>query len=141
MLQSFIVVLREGFESFLLVAVIFSLLRKSGQKQLAAAVYAAIAYAMMLSGALGYLLFQIQTGNADTIEKYLGPAAAGFLANEALREAVLGVIAIVMVGSLVIYMWRHGAQLKQRMEARLVEVSAKPSSWAAFAGLFLFTAV
>jgi len=141
MLQSFIVVLREGFESFLLVAVIFSFLRKSGQRQLASAVYAAIAFALALSGALGYLLFQIQTGQSDSIEKYLGPTVAGFLGNEALREAILGVVAIVMVASLVIYMWRTGAQLKQKMEVRLGEVSLKRSGWTAYAGIFLFTAL
>ena len=42
MLQSFIIVLREGFESFLLVAVIFSYLKKSGRPQLSPAVYSAI---------------------------------------------------------------------------------------------------
>ena len=60
MLQSFIIVLREGFESFLLVAVIFSYLRRSGQKQLTSAVYAAIGVAVAISAALGYLLFQMQ---------------------------------------------------------------------------------
>ena len=65
MLQSFIIVLREGFESFLLVAVIFSYLRRSGQKQLFSVVYAAIVAALGLSVGLGYLLFQMQTGNSD----------------------------------------------------------------------------
>src|SRR3954470_13929416 len=106
MLQSFIIVLREAFESFLLVAVIFSYLRRSGQKQLTSAVYTAIVAALALSGGLGYLLFQMQTGNSDAVEKYLGPTVAGFFGNEALREAVLGSIAIVMVASLVVYMWR-----------------------------------
>jgi high-affinity iron transporter len=141
MLQSFIIVLREGFESFLLVAVIFSYLRKSGQKQLTSAVYSAIAVALALSGALGYLLFKMQTGHAEAIEKYFGSGVAGFLGNEALREAVLGVVAIIMVASLVIYMWRHGATLKGRMEEKLSQVSAKPSGWIAFLGVFFFTAL
>lgn len=139
MLQSFIIVLREGFESFLLVAVIFSYLRKSGQKQLAPVVYAGIAVALGISAGLGYLLFQMQSGKTDSVEKYLGSSVAGFLANEALREAVLGLIAIVMVASLVIYMWRHGSQVKEKMEEQLTNVSAKPSRWMAYAGLFLFT--
>ena len=141
MLQSFIIILREGFESFLLVAVIFSYLRKSRQQHLASAVYAAIATALALSAALGYLLFQMQTGNEESVRKYFGAGVARFLGNEALREAVLGVVAIVMVASLVIYMWRHGARLKERMEERLGEVSVKRSGLLAYAGIFLFTAL
>jgi len=138
MLQSFIIVLREGFESFLLVAVIFSYLRKSGQRQLAPAVYWAIGVALLVSGGLGYLLFQMQTGHSDWIEQHLGQTISGFLGNEALREAILGVIAIVMVASLVVYMWRTGAQLKEKMEERLGEVSVR-SGKTAFLGVFLFT--
>ena len=143
MLQSFIIVLREGFESFLLVAVILSYLRRSGRPQLAGAVYWAITVAVAISGGLGYLLFRMQTGNDNVIENYLGPrvgtSIARFLGNESLREGVLGIIAIVMVGSLVIYMWRTGPRLKQKMEERLNEVSINRSGWAAFAGVFLFT--
>jgi high-affinity iron transporter len=141
MLQSFIIVLREGFESFLLVAVIFSYLRRSGQRQLASAVYAAIAFAIAISAGLGYLLFQMQTGNSDSVEKYFGAGVARFLGNEALREAVLGSVAIVMVASLIIYMWRTGPQLKRKMEQRLNEVSFKRSGWMAYLGIFVFTAL
>jgi len=139
MLQSFIIILREGFESFLLIAVILSYLRKSGRRQLAPAVYWAIGVGLAISGGLGYLLFQMQTGRGDAIEQKLGPTVAGFLGNEALREGVLGVIAIVMVLSLVIYMWRTGPKLKERMEQRLNVVSVRSSGWAAFAGVFLFS--
>lgn len=141
MLQSFIIILREGFESFLLVAVILSYLRKSQQRQLAPAVYWAITFALVLSGGLGYLLFQMQTGKGDWIEQHLGTTVAGFLGNESLREGILGVVAIVMVASLVIYMWRTGVKLKAKMEERLGQVSAKRSGWAAYAGVFLFTAL
>jgi high-affinity iron transporter len=139
MLQSFIIVLREGFESFLLVAVIFSYLRKSGQRQLAPAVYWAITVALAVSGALGYLLFQMQTGHSDWIEQHLGQTISGFLGNEALREAILGLIAIAMVASLVVYMWRTGPKLKQKMEERLGDLSGRRSGWAAYLGVFLFT--
>lgn len=138
MLQSFIIVLREGFESFLLVAVILSYLRKSGRQQLGLAVYWAIGVGLALSGGLGYLLYQMQTGNSELMEKTVGTTMAGFFSNEALREGVLGVIAIVMVLSLVIYMWRTGPRLKERMEGRLGSVSLR-SGWLAFAGVFLFT--
>jgi high-affinity iron transporter len=38
-------------------------------------------------------------------------------------------------------MWRHGASMKTRMEERLGEVSSKRSGWAAYLGIFLFTAL
>ncbi|MGH9967630.1 MAG: FTR1 family protein [Pyrinomonadaceae bacterium] len=141
MLNSFIIVLREGFESFLLVAVILSYLRKSGQKWLTNVVYVAIALGLAASAAMGYLL---KTGVEDSVlEKTLGPTlgpyASQFLANEALREAVLGSLAILMVGSLVIYMWRTGPKVQQRMRERLGELSSRTSRTAAIAGVFLFS--
>ena len=139
MLQSFIIILREGFESFLLVAVIISYLRKSGQRHLASAVYWAIAAALAVSTGLGYLLFQMQTGDRDWIQRRLGATVFQFLGNEALREAILGVIAIVMVASLVVYMWRIGPKLKEKMEERLDDVSSRRSGWTAYLGVFVFT--
>ena len=140
MLQSFIIILREGFESFLLVAVILAYLRKSGRPQLTTSVYSAIAVGLAVSGGLGYLLFKMQTGSSEMIEQKLGPRVAGFLGNEALREAMLGLIAIAMVLSLVIYMWRTGPKLKAHMEGRLTRMSAK-TGWLAFTGVFVFTAL
>src|SRR5712691_12884499 len=81
----------------------------------------------------------MQTGQPELIERYLGVTVAGFLGNESLREAVLGMVAIVMVLSLVVYMWRAGPNLKQKMEGRLGEVSVSHTGWTAFAGVFLFT--
>ncbi|MGH9871699.1 MAG: FTR1 family protein [Pyrinomonadaceae bacterium] len=141
MLNSFIIVLREGFESFLLVAVILSYLRKSGQKWLSSAVYIAIATALSASAALGYLLKQ---GVDDLrLEGLLGATIGGyltqFLGNESLREGILGLVAMVMVGSLVIYMWRTGPKVQERMRSRLDVVSSRSSRAAAVAGVFLFT--
>ena len=141
MLNSFIIVLREGFESFLLVAVILSYVRKSGQKWLSSAVYLAIALGLTASAGLGYLLVSgVDQSHLEPIfgEK-IGGYAGQFLANEALREGVLGVVAMVMVGTLVIHMWRTGPKLRERMHHRLGEVSSRTSRWAALAGVFLFT--
>lgn len=141
MLNAFIIVSREGFESFLLVAVILSYLRKSGQKWLTSAVYVAIALALSASAALGYLLRQ---GVDDlAVQKLFGQNLGGyissFLGNESLREGILGVVAMVMVGSLVIYMWRTGPKVQERMRTRLGVVSSRSSRLAAVAGVFLFT--
>ena len=141
MLNSFIIVLREGFESFLLVAVILAYLRKSGQTWLTSSVYVAIALALAASGGLAYLL---NTGVDDaTVQNIFGAFIGGyisqFFANEALREAILGAIAVVMVGTLVIHMWRTGPKVQQRMRERLSAVSSKGSRVTAVLGVFLFT--
>ena len=141
MLNSFIIVLREGFESFLLVAVILSYLRKSEQKWLSSAVYTGIAVALSVSLGLAYLL---NKGVDETVlERTFGTTVGGyigqFFANEALREAVLGAVAVVMVGTLVIHMWKTGPKIQQRMRERLSAVSSKSSRIAAVTGVFLFT--
>jgi high-affinity iron transporter len=141
MLNSFIIVLREGFESFLLVAVILAYLRKSGQQWLNTSVYVAIAVALAASGGLAYILYK---GVDDAVVQsifgeFIGGYISQFFANEALREAVLGAIAVVMVGTLVIHMWRSGPQIQQRMQERLTQVSSKSSSVAAMFGVFIFT--
>ena len=141
MLNSFIIVMREGFESFLLVAVILAYLRKSEQKWLNSSVYVAIALALAASGGLAYVL---NAGvEESTISNIFGVSLGAyvnqFFANEALREAVLGAIAVVMVGTLVIHMWRHGPKVQQRMREKLDAVSSKSSRVAAVLGVFLFT--
>jgi high-affinity iron transporter len=141
MLNSFIIVLREGFESFLLVAVILAYLRKSEQRWLNSSVYIAIALGLAASGGLAYLL---NTGVEEaTLQSIFGSVIGGyisqFFANEALREAVLGAIAVVMVGTLVIHMLRTGPKVQQRMRERLSAASSKRSRVAAVLGVFLFT--
>src|SRR5215218_3822972 len=141
MLNSFIIVMREGFESFLLVAVILAYLRKSGQKWLTSSVFVAIAAALAASAGLAYLL---NKGVDDTVVQnifgaFIGGYISQFFANEALREAVLGAIAVVMVGTLVIHMWRTGPKVQQRMRERLSAVSSNSSRVAAVAGVFAFT--
>ncbi len=141
MLSSFIIILREGFESFLLVAVILSYLRKAELRWLSSAVYVAIALGLSGSAGLGYVL---KNGVEDstlerTFGQTLGSYVSRFLANESLREAVLGTVAIVMVATLVIHMWRTGPKLKEKMQRKLSEVSSRTSRLAALAGVFLFT--
>jgi high-affinity iron transporter len=141
MLNSFIIVMREGFESFLLVAVILAYLRKSNQKWLTSSVYAAILFALAASAGLAYVL---NNGvNDEVVQNMFGATIGGYISqffnNEALREAVLGAIAVVMVGTLVIHMWRTGPKIQQHMRERLSAVSSKSSRAAAVLGVFLFT--
>jgi high-affinity iron transporter len=141
MLNSFIIVLREGFESFLLVAVILSFLRKANQRWLTPSVYIAIVVGLATSLGLGYLL-KVGVDDAllmSTFGTTIGGYLSQFFNNEALREAILGVAAIIMVASLVVYMWRTGPKVQQRMRSRLTEMSSQKSRVAALAGVFLFT--
>jgi high-affinity iron transporter len=68
-----------------------------------------------------------------------GGYASQFFDNEALREGVLGVVAMLMVGTLVIHMWRNGAEIRNKMYQRLNTLSSKSSRFLAFAGVFVFT--
>jgi high-affinity iron transporter len=120
MLQAFIVVFREGFESFLIVGIILAYLRRIGQHQLIPAMYWGIAASLVASAGLGYML------------------SKGV--NEALWEGLFGVATIILVGTLVAHMWKAGAHMKREMESKLSRISER-SSGLAFAGVFLFTLV
>lgn len=122
MLNAFMIVLREGFEAFLIVSIVITYLRKSGQKLLTPAVYAAIATALVLSAGIGYWLSQATEG-----------------VNQALWEGILGLVAIVLVASLIIHMRRIAPRLKQTMHAQLDEATTGRSRWMAMLGVFLFT--
>lgn len=119
MLEAFIIVLREGFEAFLIVAIIYAYLKKTGQRWLLSAVYAAIAGAAGASLGLSYVLRQG--------------------VNAAFWEGVLGLVAIVLVGTLIIHMRRIAPQFRQRMESGIAAATADRPRWMAFAGVFLFS--
>ncbi|MGE0130155.1 MAG: FTR1 family protein [Blastocatellales bacterium] len=122
MLNAFIIVLREGFEAFLIVAIIFSYLRKTGQRALTPAVYAAIAVAIAASTTIGYLLSQATEGT-----------------NQALWEGILGLVAVVLVASLIIHMRRIAPKLAQTIRQKMVEATTGRSRLMAMAGIFFFT--
>ena len=122
MLNAFIIVLREGFEAFLIVSIVIAYLRKTGQRSLTPAVYAAIATALALSAGIGYWLSRATEG-----------------VNQALWEGILGLAAIVLVASLLIHMRRVAPRLKQTMHAQLDEATTGRSQWMAMLGVFLFT--
>ena len=108
MLQAFIVVFREGFESFLIVGVILAYLRRIGEHRLVPAMYWGIGASLLASAGLGYML------NRGV--------------NEALWEGLFGIATIILVGSLVVHMWKAGAQMKSNMEAKLSRISSRSSA-------------
>jgi high-affinity iron transporter len=118
MLQAFVVTLREGLEAFLIVAISIAYLRKTGRPSLIPAVHWGIAASVVLSIAAGVLLAQA--------------------ANQALWEGVLALVAAVLVGTLIVHMWRVGKHLKRNIEGRL-EASSQKTGAAALGAVFSFT--
>jgi high-affinity iron transporter len=119
MFQSFVIVLREGFEAFLVVAIILAYLLKIGLRQLGPAVYWGVAASILASAGLGYLI--IKTAN--------GP----------LWEGIFGLIGAVLVTTLVVHMWRTAAHMKKDVEKRLDQATSGKATPLAFLGVFLFT--
>jgi len=118
MLQALIIVFREGFESFLTVAIIFAYLKKTGRDWLRPAVWWGIAVAAVASFGLGYLLQSI---------------------NQPLWEGILALVAAVLVASFVIHIWRIAPRMKREMESRLEQQASRDSSAWAWVGVFAFT--
>ena len=118
MFQAFVIVMREGFEAFLIVSVIASYLQRTQRQRLLPSVTWGVGVALALSGALGAAL-----------------AERGF---DPLWEGILGLVAVVLVSTLVIQMWVHSRHLKQETEAKLEKLSTRPSRLAALS-VFVFT--
>lgn len=119
MLQAFVVVWREVFEAFLMVAMIVAYLRKTRQLFLLPAVRWGIAASGGVSAGLGYLLL--------------------LTANESLWEAIFGGVAAVLVSWLVIHLWRTASRLKQEMERSLEKKTVGRPTHRAVWAVFLFT--
>jgi high-affinity iron transporter len=117
MSQAFVITLREGLEAFLIVAISLAYLRKTGRQSLVPAVHWGIGVSILLSiGAA--ILFQRAS-------------------NQALWEGVLALVAAVLVGTLIVHMWKHARKMKGEIEAHLE--SAASTGPKAFLGIFLFT--
>ncbi|MBZ5553134.1 MAG: FTR1 family protein [Acidobacteriia bacterium] len=119
MFQAFIITLREGVEAFLIVAISIAFLKKSGRAKLLGAVYWGTAVSVALSIGFGMLLRQG--------------------VNQSLWEGILAAIAAVLVGTLILYMWRAARTMKRDIETRLEAATHNAGRIASFAAVFFFT--
>jgi len=119
MWQGFTIALREGIESFLIIALTLSYLRRTGRAALSRAVYLGIAVSVVVCGAAGYLFSE-----------------AG---KKPLWEAILALTAAALVGSLLVYMKRVSSRMKTDIENRLETQARGFSVQRAFWGVFGFT--
>jgi high-affinity iron transporter len=118
MVQALIIVFREGFESFLTVAIILAYLKKTGRNWLRPAVWWGIAVSVGASAALGWWLQSV---------------------NQPLWEGILALVAAVLVATFVIHIWRIAPTMKREMEQKLEVQASKESTPLAWLGVFLFT--
>ena len=121
MTQAFVIMLREGFEAFLIVSIIAAYLQKTGRGPLLQAVYWGVAVSIAASIGCGFLLHQS--------------------ANQPFWEGVLGLVAAVFVTTLVVQMWTQGSFLKDKMEKRIAVITAEKPGGTAWWGVFVFTVV
>lgn len=95
---------REGLEAFLILTLILKFLEKTGNKHLnRSAIYGFIS-SVLFSLVIGFLLFKIGSllKNMDAVGK--------------LWESTASLIAVGLVSSFIIWMIKHGSELKQYIE-------------------------
>jgi high-affinity iron transporter len=119
MWQGFTISLREGIESFLIVALTLSYLKRTGRPLLARAVYAGIAVSIVACVGAGLFFSQAE--------------------KKPLWEGVLALTAAGLVGSLLVYMKRVSSRMKADMERRIETRARAFSPHRAFWGVFAFT--
>jgi high-affinity iron transporter len=112
--------LREGIEAFLIVAIAATYLKKTGRAALLPAVWWATGAAVLLSTLLGVFLAEV--------------------AVQPIWEAVLALVAAVLVISMVVYMLKHAKKLRGEMGVRL-EAAALSAGTGAWIGVFLLVLV
>ena len=120
MFEAFVIALREGAEAALVVGLLLAVLEKSGRSALRRAVFGGLAAAAAASVALAFLLSRLR----------LDPE------NEAVEGPIL-LVSAFLVGSLVVWMARHGRRLKGVIERRVEALAPAGTGRAARVGVFL----
>jgi high-affinity iron transporter len=121
MWQGFTIALREGIESFLIVALILAYLRRTGREKLARAAFLGIVTSLFVCAAAGFGLTRA--------------------ANQPLWEGILAGVAVILVSSFLIYMLRTAKTLKADMEKRIESLAGRagPGEAGSAWGVFFFT--
>lgn len=123
--QAILISFREGLESFLIVGVILTYLRRTGRAELVRGVQLGVALSVLTCTAGAYLWYrwtQSETSNP----------------NQSLYEGIAAFVAAALVGGLLWQTLRAGKRLRGDIEAR-IERAAAGASWHAVAGTTLVT--
>lgn len=120
MFEALVVTLREGVEAALVVGIIVAFLRREGYERHLGAVWAGIGTATAASLAGAWLLYR-------------------WAVNEEAFEGILYLGSALIVGSMMIWMWRHSHSISGEMKGSLAKILARDDSRSVGIGLFLFT--
>jgi high-affinity iron transporter len=120
MLEALIVTLREGVEAALVVGIIVAFLRREGYERYLGAVWTGIAAATAASLAGAFVLYR-------------------WAVNEEVFEGILYLGSALIVGSMMVWMWRHSHSLSGEMKGSLARILSRERAGSVAAGLFLFT--
>jgi FTR1 family protein len=120
MFEALVVTLREGVEAALVVGIIVAFLRREGYERHLGAVWAGIGTATAASLAGAFLLYR-------------------WAVNEEAFEGILYLGSALIVGSMMVWMWRHSHSLSGEMKGSLSKILARGDSRSVGLGLFAFT--
>ncbi|HEX5760434.1 MAG TPA: Fe-S-containing protein [Thermoanaerobaculia bacterium] len=120
MFEALVVTLREGVEAALVVGIIVAFLRKEGEERYLPAVWGGIAAAVAGSFVGAWALYR-------------------WAVDEEAFEGVLYLTSALVVGSMVIWMWRHGRAVAGEVKGSLARILARRAGPPVAAGLALFT--
>ncbi len=120
MFEALIVTLREGVEAALVVGIIVVFLRREGYERHLGAVWGGIAAAAVASLAGAYMLYR-------------------WAVNEEAFEGLLYLGSALIVGSMMVWMWRHSHSLSGEMKGSLSRILSRERAGSVALGLFLFT--
>jgi high-affinity iron transporter len=121
MMTAFLIMLREGFEAALVVAIVFAYLRRIGRLDLAGPVWLGVGIAVALSIIAGVIIRQ-------TIGDLVGP--------DRLRAfAAISILAVVVLTWMVFWMRRQARLIRSDLERRVDEALISENTKWAIAGV------
>lgn len=118
MLETAVVIFREGLEMFLIVAIMLAYVTNTGRAALRKPIYAGVAVAGLISVTTGWHVAE--------------------LAQDPMWEGTLAIAAGILVASFTIYIMRTAKNIRGDIHRKLEERASKEGFWAD-AGVFIFT--